>query len=48
MFNVTLLIDGAARPTARTFERRHPVTGDVVTTAAAADPADAVAARVLV
>jgi acyl-CoA reductase-like NAD-dependent aldehyde dehydrogenase len=44
MFNVTLLIDGAARPTARTFERRHPVTGDVVTTAAAADPADAVAA----
>lgn len=44
MFNVTLLIDGAARSTARIFERRHPVTGDVVTTAAAADPADAVAA----
>jgi len=44
MLDATLLIDGAPRTTARTFTRRHPVTGDVVTTAAAASEADAVAA----
>lgn len=36
MLDATLLIDGAPRTTARTFTRRHPVTGDVMTTAAAA------------
>src|ERR1700722_14035965 len=44
MLDATLLIDGARRTTARTFTRRHPVTGDVMTTAAAASEADAVAA----
>ena len=44
MLDATLLIDGAPRTTARTFTRRHPVTGDVMTTAAAASEADAVAA----
>lgn len=41
-----LIIDNAARPAANgaTFERRNPVSGDVVTRAAAATVADAVAA----
>jgi hypothetical protein len=44
MLDATLLIDGAPRATAPTFTRRHPVTGDVMTTAAAASEAVAVAA----
>jgi benzaldehyde dehydrogenase (NAD) len=39
-----LLIDGAPRRAAASFERRSPLTGAVVTRAAAATPADAIAA----
>jgi acyl-CoA reductase-like NAD-dependent aldehyde dehydrogenase len=48
MFDVTLLIGGQAKQARdeRTFDRRHPLTGDVVTRAAAAtlDDADAAVA----
>jgi len=46
MFDVPLLIAGQARPSGdgRTFERRHPVTGEVVSKSAAATLEDADAA----
>jgi len=46
MFNVNLLIAGKSVPASNgaTFERRNPLSGEVVSTAAAATPADAVAA----
>jgi benzaldehyde dehydrogenase (NAD) len=46
MFNVNLLIAGNSVPASNgaTFERRNPLSGEVVSTAAAATPADAVAA----
>lgn len=40
---VTLSVGGASRPTAKSFERRNPMTGEVVTRAASATIADAVA-----
>ena len=39
-----LLIDGLVRPGYKTFERRSPLAGSVVTYAAAATKADAIAA----
>lgn len=46
MLDVPLLIDGLARPASdgRTFVRRNPLSGEIVSTAAAATPADADAA----
>jgi benzaldehyde dehydrogenase (NAD) len=43
---INLMIAGEARSAAanKTFERRHPVSGDVATIAAAASPEDAIAA----
>ncbi|MEE4464433.1 aldehyde dehydrogenase family protein, partial [Azotobacter chroococcum] len=46
MLDVPLLIDGLARPAGdgRTFVRRNPLSGEIVSTAAAATPEDADAA----
>ncbi|KTF70528.1 aldehyde dehydrogenase [Sphingomonas sp. HT-1] len=42
--DVSLLVGGAPLATARQFERRNPVTGELATRAAAATPEDALAA----
>src|SRR4051812_19675741 len=44
MTSVALSVGGAARLSAATFDRLNPITGEVATTAAAADVVDANAA----